>query len=720
MTKHRKGTTKPRKSIRRIKNRRYKTRRQSGGGYTSFITADENDVNGMKGIDVKVSTERHSDGNPMSWLIGGDGWMDATFGQLKSGAKGGRYQDFIANLEADPKFILTPTAFFTNIGKDADSSKGIRLTHDQFCRLLINGHLDYPKLKKRFRERKFTCSSAAPSSGPSAAPMSAYHPPSSAVQSYWQRTQPEPFTPLSDNSAGTAMPPQLQEWRSAAQAQAQAQQQPVSTKYFKELQEIKAMNLENVTDQMIVNALNQAYGNVNSATNKLMDAQSSAVSPSATIQERATIQDFLNAQNGTLPDIIARSMQENQAQFPGGKCPTYDQALKEINDGKKISHWIWYIIPSSPGRSVMSKFFGIGNHSNVTPEQYLSHQTLGARYVEILNAIGDKLSVFLPTRMKQQDVNQFLIHLMGSEIDFNKLRDSLSIFSNALTTQGKVYGNIALLASLGVKLYAPPPGPSAALTSAAMPIQQIAPQYAPVSAAVAFGAEQVFPVRNLSFKPKIADLMFPDEFVKKYANAYKLQFDQQESYRQDTRRTLDICPDVANWTVMSTIGDGNCLTHAFLQCMSSMYRKIHVKNEELPDEKIAVAQAFRLEFARINDQKFLLDKNPNIMREFTDGNGRTDLGEGTFASYARLFGVILVVFDVRNKQVMVANLTQETAIPNMPVIFIHGDGGHYSSVLPPNHSGSGSNPFVRTYEQAKKFRCLNEPLTFPNGAALNE
>ena len=558
--KHGKGTTKcmtkSRKSIR-------KTRRQSGGwGWKSFIPAGENPIAPVandhndpellleilsskgKGIDVKVKTD--ATGQRM-WLIGGDRLFDATFDELRDGAKDGRYKRFI-------NVLLNKYPSFNNF-EDMKLKKGIKLTNQQFCKLFIdeNYGLNYPELKKRFRERNFTCSIAAPMSaaGTSAAPMSAYHPPSSAVQSYWQRTQPEPFTPLSDirmNSAGTAMPPQLQEWpQPSAAFRAATQQQPVSTKYFATLKRIKDMNLENVTDQMIVNALNDANGNADTAINKLMDAQSAAVIPSG---------------------------------------------------------------PSAPVR---------------------------------------------------------------------------------------------------------PSGP--------MPIQQIAPQYAPVSTAVAFGAEQAFPVRNLSFKPKIADLMFPDVFVEKYANAYKLQFDQQESYHKDTHgRTLinfTACPDIADWTVMSTIGDGNCLTHAFLQCTSSMYREIHVNNEEIPDEKIAVAQAFRLEFARINDPKFLLDENPNIMREFTDGNGRTDLGEGTFASYARLFGVILVVFDVRNKQVMVANLTQETAIQNMPVIFIHGDGGHYSSVLPIRPSVS-KKPFVLYYQDAKMFECLKKPLTFPNEAALNE
>jgi hypothetical protein len=229
------------------------------------------------------------------------------------------------------------------------------------------------------------------------------------------------------------------------------------------------------------------------------------------------------------------------------------------------------------------------------------------------------------------------------------------------------------------------------------------------------------PIENLKFTYKIADLMFPDEFVKKYADAYGLQFDPKESYRPDIHgRNLfnfNTCPEVTKWTVIQTIGDGNCLTHAFLQCMSSNYRKMHVNNPENPVEKIAVAQAFRLAFARINDPLYL-DQETAVKNEFTHGNGRTDLGEGTFASYARLFGVILVVFDVRNNQLLVANLIEETAIPTMPVIFVHGDGAHYSSVLPARVSDP-AEPFVIKYNDARTIKCLTEHLNPTNGFALN-
>ena len=544
--------------------------------------------------------------------------------------------------------------------------------------------------------------------------------------------------------------------------------------------------MENVTDQMIANALNRVNGDANQAVAILLSATapgarggpsaalSAAPIPSSSV---ATIDDFLRAQNGTFPRQLPQLSSD-------GSCPTYKEALKEINAGQKVSHWIWYIIPSSPGYSETSKFFGIGSGAkpaSVTPEQYLSNPTLSARYVDILTAIGAKLQDSKPSNVKQ-----FLVELMDvnkKDVDYEKLRDSLSNFYNALVSQRKVNAQITLLAhQLGVQLgvqpqhapqptlggivqYVPPstaqqyaePGPSAALrvapSSAALRVApssaalRVAPEWVTqlkgmgydqsrIDQALSSGANEFdsvlnymnanplpdrkLPVEKLAFEPGIGDLMVPDLFVKKYADAYRLGFDQNESYQPDPTRNLSQfadrtkCHEVANWTVMQTVGDGNCLTHAFLQCMSSNYRKLHVNNAESQEEKIAVAQAFRLAFARIGG-KFL---NEGANNELSLNNGLGYLSDATFASYANLFGVILVVFDVRQNAIMVANLTKETTAPTMPVIFVHGDGGHFSSVLPTVASGP-ADPFVIKYEHAIQSECLKKHLSIGNEFVLN-
>lgn len=65
----------------------------------------------------------------------------------------------------------------------------------------------------------------------------------------------------------------------------------------------------------------------------------------------------------------------------------YRQALKEVRDGKKINHWIWYIFPQLRclGRSGQARFYGIADKAEA--QQYLSHPVLGARLREITGAL---------------------------------------------------------------------------------------------------------------------------------------------------------------------------------------------------------------------------------------------------------------------------------------------------------------------------------------------
>src|SRR3954447_8059945 len=61
----------------------------------------------------------------------------------------------------------------------------------------------------------------------------------------------------------------------------------------------------------------------------------------------------------------------------------YETALSEIKNGRKQSHWMWYIFPQIHGLgfSETSKFYGIKNLNEA--EEYLKHQVLGNRLVII-------------------------------------------------------------------------------------------------------------------------------------------------------------------------------------------------------------------------------------------------------------------------------------------------------------------------------------------------
>lgn len=62
---------------------------------------------------------------------------------------------------------------------------------------------------------------------------------------------------------------------------------------------------------------------------------------------------------------------------------TYEQALLEIQAGKKKSHWMWFIFPQMKGlgTSFNSTFYGISGQDEA--EAYLAHPILGSRLVEI-------------------------------------------------------------------------------------------------------------------------------------------------------------------------------------------------------------------------------------------------------------------------------------------------------------------------------------------------
>lgn len=65
----------------------------------------------------------------------------------------------------------------------------------------------------------------------------------------------------------------------------------------------------------------------------------------------------------------------------------YQHAFSEIQNGKKISHWMWYIFPQIKelGQTDTSKFYAINNIQEA--EQYLQHPVLGNRLIEISSAL---------------------------------------------------------------------------------------------------------------------------------------------------------------------------------------------------------------------------------------------------------------------------------------------------------------------------------------------
>lgn len=65
----------------------------------------------------------------------------------------------------------------------------------------------------------------------------------------------------------------------------------------------------------------------------------------------------------------------------------YQTALSEVSEGRKRSHWIWFIFPQMRGLgySEMSHYYGIASLNEA--KAYLAHPTLNARQREICQAL---------------------------------------------------------------------------------------------------------------------------------------------------------------------------------------------------------------------------------------------------------------------------------------------------------------------------------------------
>ncbi|TAF77505.1 MAG: DUF1810 family protein [Bacteroidetes bacterium] len=74
---------------------------------------------------------------------------------------------------------------------------------------------------------------------------------------------------------------------------------------------------------------------------------------------------------------------DNLERFIKAQAYNYLEAFSEINNGRKISHWMWYVFPAISGRygSEMSKKYAIQNLGEA--EAYLKHEILGKRLIEL-------------------------------------------------------------------------------------------------------------------------------------------------------------------------------------------------------------------------------------------------------------------------------------------------------------------------------------------------
>ena len=106
-------------------------------------------------------------------------------------------------------------------------------------------------------------------------------------------------------------------------------------------------------------------------------------------------------------------------------APSFEKALNEIKNGKKISHWVWYIIPiNKPSRTFKHKF-ALENEEQM--KSYISNPLLYNNYITFLTTVVEQLKEIEP------------IDLLNSQVDVNKLYESVSLFNKYSSNDGTLF-----------------------------------------------------------------------------------------------------------------------------------------------------------------------------------------------------------------------------------------------------------------------------------------
>lgn len=119
------------------------------------------------------------------------------------------------------------------------------------------------------------------------------------------------------------------------------------------------------------------------------------------------IPEILNVYDMTETNDLSR--------FLEAQLNSYETALEEIQNGRKRSHWMWYVFPQLRGLGFTdtSKYYAIKDLQEA--EMYLAHPILGQRLVQISTALLE---------LETSDAHR----VFGSPDDL-KLRSSMTLFA---------------------------------------------------------------------------------------------------------------------------------------------------------------------------------------------------------------------------------------------------------------------------------------------------
>ncbi len=103
--------------------------------------------------------------------------------------------------------------------------------------------------------------------------------------------------------------------------------------------------------------------------------------------------------------------------FLAAQGPLMDQVRRELVQGRKQSHWMWFVFPqiAGLGHSAMARHYALASLDEA--QAYLAHPTLGARLI-------------LCTGLVNQVAGRSILQILGSPDDL-KFRSSMTLFAAA-------------------------------------------------------------------------------------------------------------------------------------------------------------------------------------------------------------------------------------------------------------------------------------------------
>ncbi len=125
----------------------------------------------------------------------------------------------------------------------------------------------------------------------------------------------------------------------------------------------------------------------------------------------------------------------------------YQRALSEIKNGKKVSHWMWYIFPQMKGlgHSPMSEYYSIRDLDEA--RAYLADPVLGKHLTEICEALLSLDTDDATEVMGQPDDRK----LKSSMTLFDAATESLDVFQMVLDKYYHGKKDCRTLKMLGIK-----------------------------------------------------------------------------------------------------------------------------------------------------------------------------------------------------------------------------------------------------------------------------